>query len=498
MKLNASAVLLLVVFGVLPISSHAATLEVCPVGCTYSSVQTAIDAAAPGDEVLIHPASSAAGWNESLTINTANLVLRGSESVVPSANMVGQTCPSVVLDACDTSTSPGVCPLDDSNGAGHIYVTEPGVAFERLTLQHGQIHFGPDADNGRVTEVCALGGRVNGAVLALDDPSAPSGIVVERSLFVGQSQSGVNLLGSGHVIRHNQFFTQKNAIRLLGDDGRVENNSIRAADGVAIDYRGVGGEVVGNLVAGARSELIRYAGANALVTGNVIEGTNDDALYFFCSTSAPYAANTQSTIASNRVLGASAGDSGMDIGVGTCAGQILIDDNFIAGIAGEGIVLSGQNATAAVTISNNVIHRTGEFRGDAGVVVWAVGVGMSVSVSANQIFNSAAHGVLVLRNLGTVSVSGNTIRDSLLSGVSIRAGSSFETVVTEPVSVSNNVIERTRGEGVAVIADAPSAASATLSGNSFSGNRADVCTQGSAASATGGPSPVACVVSAED
>lgn len=61
MKLNASIVLISGLLGALPVTSHAATVEVCPVGCAYGSVQAAIDAAAPGDVILIHPAASAEG-----------------------------------------------------------------------------------------------------------------------------------------------------------------------------------------------------------------------------------------------------------------------------------------------------------------------------------------------------------------------------------------------------------------------------------------------------
>lgn len=63
------AILLLVGF------AQAATLTVCPSGCEYSSIQAAIDAASPGDIILVH----SGGYKEQVFVNK-DITLEGVDT----------------------------------------------------------------------------------------------------------------------------------------------------------------------------------------------------------------------------------------------------------------------------------------------------------------------------------------------------------------------------------------------------------------------------------
>lgn len=70
--------LLLVVgllFSALPAGrAQAATLNVCPSGCTYSSIQAAIDAAGNGDTISVGPGT----YNESIVLNKPNITVKST------------------------------------------------------------------------------------------------------------------------------------------------------------------------------------------------------------------------------------------------------------------------------------------------------------------------------------------------------------------------------------------------------------------------------------
>src|SRR5581483_632612 len=100
-------------FGGLPLI-HADTLNVCPVGCTYSSIQDAINHAGAGDTIAI----GAGTYNETLTINFS-LTLSGA----------GAT--NTIIDGNNAST---VVTVRNS---------EAVVTISGVTIQHGSISTQP-------------------------------------------------------------------------------------------------------------------------------------------------------------------------------------------------------------------------------------------------------------------------------------------------------------------------------------------------------------------
>jgi pectin methylesterase-like acyl-CoA thioesterase len=57
--------------------AYTATLQVCPSGCPYTSIQTAVNAASPGDTIQI---SSGVFW-ENISIHSKSLAFKGAEGV---------------------------------------------------------------------------------------------------------------------------------------------------------------------------------------------------------------------------------------------------------------------------------------------------------------------------------------------------------------------------------------------------------------------------------
>ena len=87
---NRGAVVVALAFGclALPAQAPAATLDVCPVGCTYASISVAVTAASPFDTVNV----AAGTYNETQVLVNQPLTLHGAgrdQSIIDGGNAVG-------------------------------------------------------------------------------------------------------------------------------------------------------------------------------------------------------------------------------------------------------------------------------------------------------------------------------------------------------------------------------------------------------------------------
>jgi pectin methylesterase-like acyl-CoA thioesterase len=81
-------------------------LDVCPSGCTYSTIQSAVDAAGPGDTVAV----GAGTYDEKVTVSTADLTLQGANP------------------ATTTISAPG------GSGGATVQISAAGVTLSGFTL----------------------------------------------------------------------------------------------------------------------------------------------------------------------------------------------------------------------------------------------------------------------------------------------------------------------------------------------------------------------------
>jgi hypothetical protein len=83
-------------------AADAATLDVCKSGCTYSTIQSAVNAAASGDEIQI----SSGVYTENVTITGKDLLLEGTGSVLTVVNGGGAAKPVFTLGSTVTGKTP--------------------------------------------------------------------------------------------------------------------------------------------------------------------------------------------------------------------------------------------------------------------------------------------------------------------------------------------------------------------------------------------------------
>ena len=104
-KLFSKVFILLLVVGLLfaatqTVQAQAATLDVCPSGCTYDTIQAAIDDAADGDTITV----AAGSYNENVTVNKQlTIVGAGAESVTVNALVSTLPCFHITADGVSLS-----------------------------------------------------------------------------------------------------------------------------------------------------------------------------------------------------------------------------------------------------------------------------------------------------------------------------------------------------------------------------------------------------------
>src|SRR6476661_376078 len=104
-------------------ASAAATLDVCPSGCTYSSIQAAVTAANPGDTVQVAPGT----YNETQVVVDKPLTLQGAGP--------GQS----IIDGGSATGLPSV-------GTVHVQTSAGDVTIDGFTIRNA----GADGGNNTV------------------------------------------------------------------------------------------------------------------------------------------------------------------------------------------------------------------------------------------------------------------------------------------------------------------------------------------------------------
>ena len=179
--------------------AQAATLSVCPVGCPYTSVQAAIDAAATGDTIVIAPGI----YPAQLTIRGTALTLQGSGSDV------------TVLDG---------------EYVGRVLLVEwdATVTLRALTVRHGRATDAafPEGYGGGI--FIATGGMLTISQSAITGNTAEGqrggGIANRGTLTISQSAiSGNRAQGSGGGIF--------NSRRLSIDTSSITGNHTQSSGG---------------------------------------------------------------------------------------------------------------------------------------------------------------------------------------------------------------------------------------------------------------------------
>jgi hypothetical protein len=224
----------------------------------YPTIQGAINAAAPGDTILVRKNSRSTGWQEEIEIPLikSGLIIRGEDPVAASKsyfigdrgggdNKINDQCgifctiwkliveifhfitfglfqgdPVTSPTGAPTTASPTGAPtpddgLDevfcpdtilDGDGGTIILVNAPNVIIENFTFRFGRVQFGTGSDGSTFRDSCYFS-------------------------FVTDSLSTPNGLRNSLVVTNNQFFNgNEESIDLACTDCEVSYNTIRPCD----------------------------------------------------------------------------------------------------------------------------------------------------------------------------------------------------------------------------------------------------------------------------
>lgn len=291
LTLSTAAVAGLLVLGVAGPASAADTWTVCATGCDSTTIQGAVDLAAPGDTVTV----AAGTYTEIVNVNVADLVLQGAQAGVDARTRTGAT-ETIILggqfklladgltidgftfDMNSTSTSAttgtgldGLTIINNiiENGVQGLVFDNPGPAA--ALVQHNS--FRNNSGNG--IQMFGLSNSQNVSILAND--------------FSGGHGAAINVIGS-HLTIDGNTSTNDYTLVVVTDsqDVTISNNVMTDADAGSGIFLGLGNDgvvVSGNSLDSAAApgddtSAIRISTAfggpaaskNYTITGNIVTG----------------------------------------------------------------------------------------------------------------------------------------------------------------------------------------------------------------------------------
>lgn len=441
----------------------------------FDELQAAVDAAEPGDTILVAPHPDPLGYSAGVTVDVPGLVLRGTGETTPSANAVESQCPEVILDGCPRSDGRDQC----NYNAPTLVIAAPGVTIERFTFRHAEIRSGGEAADFSgltVQDNCSLSPEDGFVALAGD--GSQDELRVRRNVIRG-GEGGVfgEKLGA-MAITGNQLLATHDSSGLLGNvdghlglaavrDGVIAGNSIYGigrTEVVQVQLEPDGNaRIEDNLIVGGGFNGIELLGQGGAfqVLGNRVMGVDDRGIYVYCTEDAG-GEGCDLEIARNRVQGPSSDDRGIDVS-GVCAADIHHNEVALVGGAAIGLRATTGNC-GPIRIRENHVMANGSYYSDAGCIVVG-GASKAVAIEENRV-DSCTVGIR-LRGGEEVAheIRGNRISGSLRDGIKLEYGEAA-TVIRD------NVITGAGGAGLSV---SGGATAAEITGNKVTGSRQAAC-----------------------
>jgi hypothetical protein len=305
--------LVLAILGLVPTATHAATLDVCPSGCTYTSIQAAIDAAALGDKITI-----GAGAYDGMLAIGKNLTLQGAGAAQTTIN--GGVGGSVITIAIGTTvTIDGVTITGGSGQSG-------GGIFNQGTLT---------VSNSTISgnSASSLGGGIynNGG-----------SVTVSNSTFAGNSAGfggGIHNNNGGSVTVSNSTFAGNSAT--IGGGIRNSGGSVTVSNST----------FAGNSASNIGGGIYSSAGGTLTVSNSAFFGNSaSDAGGIFNGLGSV-------TVSNSTFAGNSASDTGG--GVLNLSTLMVSNSTFFGNSASSfgGGIFNRENGT--LTVSNSTISDNG-------------------------------------------------------------------------------------------------------------------------------------------
>jgi hypothetical protein len=428
------AVLVPLAFGSMMVASAPASAAVLEVPGDHPSIQAAVNAADPGDDIEVSKKKNP----ENVTVATENISIAGvGKGVIVNAALGG--------------------------GSYGFNITSPQVLVKNLTVRHGEgIHCAANRCSVSAVRFDGLGGN---ECIEIDGNAAR----VSDSVLAACESDGVNVNGDGASVRDNRItainshcvvvagddaIVSRNAIRgcegddgiqVFGDDVTIEDNSVKAA-GDGIRVFGDGASISENVVDDARGFCVEVSGAGNVARGNStshcglgvrVSGQNprvsanrvfhhagfgqDAALHVQCAV-----ACDQGIASKNRVEGANGNSDAFDFSVSAPGFRVI--GNVAERNAGLGFDLSLTDGV----VRGNTATRNG-FEHEEG---FRLSGGGGILFEENRAIANYGHGIAVVGGTGH-EVRGNLARGNYGDGIDVQGFPAEETVVVGNQALSN-------------------------------------------------------------
>ena len=223
----------------LAVFAAPASAETLRVPAQFDTIQEAVDAAQPGDEITVKDRQRR--YNENVVVTTNRLEIRGVEGrpVVDGFDFMNTSKPSFDIDA-------------------------NRVTLRRIDAYHGG---GIDCTGKRCKiDNVKVRGLVNGDCVTADGPLAR----VTDSRFVACGDNAVELDGSfGRILRNDAAMIDSDCYQTDGDEMRfVGNSSRKCEDGEGLDHSGDNAEIKRNAVYRTDNDAYEVNGNRNVIARN--------------------------------------------------------------------------------------------------------------------------------------------------------------------------------------------------------------------------------------
>ncbi len=243
----------------------------------FDTIQDAVNAANPGDIIVITPNPDPRGYRENVDVSTSNLTIVGVDLSLIIRD--GFDCSKVIVDGCQTADDPTDCGVNTDNGDGFT-IGADGVTIKNLTIRHFRdgVELLSGADSTTIINVCFIDNR--DGVHANDNPPH-NNVKVLKSQFTNQTDKGIRIRGNDAQVNENLLQnTDDEAIVIRGLRAKIIKNTIRVTDSDddCIDIsedQNSNAQITHNYIDSCDGHCINYDGDNSNISFNTIKNCDD-------------------------------------------------------------------------------------------------------------------------------------------------------------------------------------------------------------------------------
>lgn len=434
-------------------AGSAASAATINVPANFPTIQAAIDAALPGDTILVAKGTYEEVLN--IPITHTGLTLRGKKGAILDARPNGVDSGAAIVVVANTVTVRDLtirhaADIVSNDGDG-IRVTGTGFTGRNLTIQHCQ---------GVGVALAATGALLdNVSIFGTDDgvSVAASTLTLRRVRTNGTEGAGITGTGSTIVVdRCTIRDANDNGIDITGATVTLTKNTVTNCGGTAIAITGDGATLTQNTVTAGASDGIVLLGNTGALTKNKLRSLGSTAIVISGNT-ANVTKNTADDVEAVMSITGTGNSAIGNIGRRVVDGFTIVGttnnvgDNVLRDVSHRGFEVSG--ASSGTSLIANDIRNC--------VVEGILCSSDTVTIAGNSLrdcgnFSDAA----ILVNANSTDVTGNTVRNSRSDGIRVDGDSN---------SVAANVCQSNLEDGI----DIEGGANNTLSNNNCSSNSAE-------------------------